>query len=212
MTRSCFFKIVALGLLEPVLDQNCYYIGAKLTSASFTTALVNVLPAMTFVLAVILRMEKIKMKSIYTQAKITGTIITVAGALVMIMYQGPNLKFPWINSAQQTEVSSDQNGGEFVKGTMFLLTGCICWASFFVLQSNTLESYPASMSLTTWICLMGSIQSSILTMVMERGSQVWVIGWDMRLFTAVYSVSKLNLIDRSIFPILDLIHDRVYLI
>lgn len=38
-----------------MLDQNLYYLGTKLTSASFSSALVNILPAVTFLMAIILR-------------------------------------------------------------------------------------------------------------------------------------------------------------
>ena len=59
-----------------------------------------------------------------------------------------------------------------------------------LLQSKTLQSYPAELSLTAWICFMGTIESAAVTLVVERGSEPWVVGWDMRLFTAVYAVSK----------------------
>ncbi|KAK1301534.1 WAT1-related protein [Acorus calamus] len=45
MTLSIFLKIMALGFLEPVLDQNLFYTGMKHTSATFTAAMGNVLPA-----------------------------------------------------------------------------------------------------------------------------------------------------------------------
>lgn len=61
-------------------------------------------------------------------------------------------------------------------------------------QSFTLKKYPAELSLTAWICLMGTVEGSIVTLVMERDMSVWVIGWDSRLLAAVYSV--------SIYPIL----------
>ncbi|RRT60420.1 hypothetical protein B296_00035678 [Ensete ventricosum] len=47
--------VVAPFALWPVLDQNFYYMGAKNTSASFSSALYNVLPAVTFINAAILR-------------------------------------------------------------------------------------------------------------------------------------------------------------
>jgi hypothetical protein len=62
-------------------------------------------------------------------------------------------------------------------------------------QSFTLKKYPAELSLTAWICLMGTVEGSIVTLVMERDMSVWAIGWDSRLLAAVYSV--------SIYPILD---------
>lgn len=40
---------------RPVLDQNLYYLGMKYTSATFTSATVNVLPALTFIMAIIFR-------------------------------------------------------------------------------------------------------------------------------------------------------------
>ncbi|KAG6477421.1 hypothetical protein ZIOFF_066676 [Zingiber officinale] len=55
MTLTTVIKIAALALLEPVLDQNLYYMGANLTSASFASALYNMIPAMTFIMAIILR-------------------------------------------------------------------------------------------------------------------------------------------------------------
>ncbi|EHA8588542.1 putative WAT1-related protein [Cocos nucifera] len=46
----------ALWFERPVLDQNFYYMGAKNTNASFASALYNILPAMTFINAILLRM------------------------------------------------------------------------------------------------------------------------------------------------------------
>lgn len=42
-------------LVRPVLDQNLYYVGANDTSAGFASALFNLLPAITFVMALVLR-------------------------------------------------------------------------------------------------------------------------------------------------------------
>jgi hypothetical protein len=42
-------------LCRPVIDQNFYYAGLKLTGPTFGCAMSNILPAMTFVLAVIFR-------------------------------------------------------------------------------------------------------------------------------------------------------------
>ncbi|CAA6664938.1 unnamed protein product [Spirodela intermedia] len=188
MTISCFLKIMLLGLLEPVLDQNLYYVGAKLTSASFSAALYNMLPAVTFVLAILLRMEKIKIKERRGQAKVVGTLITVAGALVMIMYRGPIIEFVWTKGrAHQDDAAAGHNSAEWLKGTFLLIGSCFCWSAFFIVQSNTLRSYPAELTLTTWICTMGAAQSTAVTLVMTRGRKPWAIGFDMRLTTAVYS-------------------------
>ncbi|XP_024156447.1 WAT1-related protein At2g39510 [Rosa chinensis] len=49
---------VILVQLSPVLDQNLYYMGMKNLSATFTSAMLNMLPAFAFCLAWIFRFEK----------------------------------------------------------------------------------------------------------------------------------------------------------
>ncbi|KAE8775122.1 putative adenylate kinase 1, chloroplastic [Hordeum vulgare] len=72
MTLRIFIKIFGLALLEPVLDQNLYYVGNKLTSASFSSALVNILPAITFIMAIVLRMEKLLLSEIVNHGKLVS--------------------------------------------------------------------------------------------------------------------------------------------
>ncbi|KAJ6810804.1 WAT1-related protein-like [Iris pallida] len=193
VTLSVFFKIVLLGLLEPVLDQNLYYVGANSTSAGFAAALFNILPAITFVLALLLRMEKVKLKSRHSQAKIVGTLVTVAGAVLMILYKGPILSFVWSkgrsdHGSAAAAAAPAESGSNWLKGTFELLGSCACWSAFYIVQASTLDAYPAELTLTTLICSVGALLSAAVTLVMERGNtKVWSIGLDMRLFTAAYS-------------------------
>ncbi|THU74259.1 hypothetical protein C4D60_Mb04t31490 [Musa balbisiana] len=187
MTLPIFLKIMAMALLEPVLDQNFYYMGAKNTSASFSSALYNILPAMTFVNAIILRMEKIDIKKRRSQAKVVGTLVTVIGALLMILYKGPAIEFIWTKGRSHHADDGSQNQSHWLVGTFMLLFSCFCWSAFFILQSHTLKSYPAELYLSTLICLTGAGQSGALALVMERSAKPWLIGFDTRLFTAVYS-------------------------
>lgn len=88
LTPSIFLKIFVLGLLEYVevknifwcssllhsltkillhragIDQNLFYAGMQYTTATFATALCNILPAITFVLAWILRYHFLQFKPI----------------------------------------------------------------------------------------------------------------------------------------------------
>ncbi|KAM3194405.1 hypothetical protein ACQJBY_070844 [Aegilops geniculata] len=141
MTLRIFIKILGLALLEPVLDQNLYYVGNKLTSASFSSALVNILPAVTFIMAIVLRMEKLRLRSTHSQAKVAGTICTVIGAVLMIMYHGPVVQFPWARGAhhvdQAASAAAAQSSSTWLKGTIAIITSCVAWAGFFVLQEET---------------------------------------------------------------------------
>jgi drug/metabolite transporter (DMT)-like permease len=144
MTPLIFAKVMGLALLEPVLDQNMYYLGTKLTSAGFASALVNILPAVTFLMALVLRMEKIRLRSLHSQAKILGTVCTVAGAVLMVLYHGPVVPFPWSSggahhhaAAAAPGTAASQSSAEWLNGVAMVIGSCVCWAGFFILQVRT---------------------------------------------------------------------------
>lgn len=76
------------------------------------------------------------MKKRHDVAKIVGTGITVAGAMVMTLYKGPILEF--IKSqgvgSHHGSSSSEASSQHWVTGTLMLLASCCGWASFFILQ------------------------------------------------------------------------------
>ncbi|GLT89625.1 hypothetical protein SLE2022_076020 [Rubroshorea leprosula] len=188
MTVAIFIKITVLGLLEPVIDQNLYYVGMKYTTATFATAMYNVLPAITFLLAWAVRLEKVKVKSIHSHAKLVGTLATVAGAMVMTMVRGPLIPLIWTEGKTHLQATNRTDVHSSIKGGLMIVAGCFSYACFIILQAVTLETYPAELSLTAWICLLGTIEGSIAALVMEGGEpSVWAINWDTKLLTATYS-------------------------
>ncbi|GLT32610.1 hypothetical protein SLA2020_072650 [Shorea laevis] len=50
LTLHIFLRIMARGILEPVLDQNLYNVGITHTSATMGATFANMLPAITFTL------------------------------------------------------------------------------------------------------------------------------------------------------------------
>ncbi|XP_047324298.1 WAT1-related protein At2g39510-like [Impatiens glandulifera] len=189
MTLSIWTKIMLLGLLEPVLDQNLYYNGIKYTTASFGAAMGNILPALVFVMAWLLRLENVEVKKVWSQAQIVGTLVTLGGAMIMTLVKGPNLGLPWTQHQETYNVSSssESNQDNNIKGSLMIIAGCFCWASFYILQAITLKSYPASLSLTTLICLTGSLQGTVVTLFSQRGNaQIWSLHFDSKLLAALY--------------------------
>ncbi|KAJ8535466.1 hypothetical protein K7X08_023186 [Anisodus acutangulus] len=188
MTLSIFLKIMLLGLVEPVIDQNLYYTGLRYTTATFATAMCNVLPALTFMLAWILRLEKVNIKRLPSQAKIVGTAVTFGGAMIMTLIGGPTLGLPWTRHHPNITTSASPTELHPIKGALFIAAGCICWSCFYNLQAITLKTYPAALSLTCLICSAGALQGTVLTLVAERGNtSIWAIHWDTKFLSYVYS-------------------------
>ncbi|KAJ6767972.1 WAT1-RELATED PROTEIN [Salix koriyanagi] len=142
MTLSIFLKIMLLGLLEPTIDQNLYYTGMKYTTATFTSAMCNVLPAFAFLMAWALRIEQVNLRKIHSQAKIIGTIVTVGGAMLMTLVKGAQLDLPWTKGYDALASTGSLTKQDPIKGALMITTGCVCWACFIILQAITLKSYP----------------------------------------------------------------------
>ncbi|XP_058761663.1 WAT1-related protein At5g07050-like [Vicia villosa] len=193
ITFKIFIQIFILALLGPVIDQNFYYAGLKLTSPTFSCAMSNVLPAMTFVMAVLCRMEKINIKQVRCQAKIFGTIMTVAGAMLMTLYKGPIVEMIWAkhrhpqNETHETTTTGSSER-DWILGCTFLIIATFAWACLFVLQAKVIETYKHhQLSLTSLMCFIGTLQAIAVTFVAEHNLSVWRIGWDMSLLAAAYA-------------------------
>ncbi|XP_051129679.1 WAT1-related protein At2g39510-like [Andrographis paniculata] len=186
MTWSVACKIVLLALLEPVIDQNLYYGGMSYTTATFAAAMCNMIPALTFLLAWMARMEAVDVRKRHSQAKIVGTIFAFAGAMIMTLVKGPAVRLPWTHKALHV-ISRDHDHSQ-LKGAFMVAAGCLCCSSFYILQAITLKSYPAALSLTGLICAAGSLLGAAVTLVVERRNlSVWSIQWDNKLLAYLYS-------------------------
>jgi len=194
LTFFTFCQIFVLGLLGPVLDQNLYYIGLKLTSPTYACALSNLLTAMTFVLALIFRMERVNIKKLRSQAKIVGTIVCVGGAMLMTMYNGPIVKMPWSAHHPSHEKSSSGTSSatlvdrkKWILGSLVIIVATLAWSGVFILQAAVLKKYSAQLSLVTLVCFLGTLQAAVLGLAVVHNPSDWALGWDINLLAAVYS-------------------------
>ncbi|XP_051136843.1 WAT1-related protein At2g39510-like [Andrographis paniculata] len=189
MTTGVFAKILMLAVLDPVLGQNMFYAGMNLTTVTFTAALSNLLPAITFVIAWILRVEKVDFKRIGSHAKIAGTAVAVAGAMVMTLVSGPTVGLPWTHSSHDGSAAlpRHRSSSNPTAGDLMVVAGNFGYALFFILQAHTLKSYPAVLSLTALICTTGALLGTVLTFAVERGNTaIWALGWNATLLAYVY--------------------------
>ncbi|KAK9186892.1 hypothetical protein WN944_018281 [Citrus x changshan-huyou] len=190
MTLRIFAKIALLGLFEPVIGQNLYFTGLKCSTATFTVAMCNILPALTFLMAWIFRLEKVKIKSMRSQAKILGTIVTAGGAMCMTLLKGPILEFPWKQVRilhNQSETGTHNKEEHITKGALMIAAGCFSWSCFIILEAFLLKSYPAELSLTALMCFVSSVEGTILALAIERGNTgIWLLHFDAKLLSVLY--------------------------
>ena len=80
------------------------------------------------------RLERVNIKKVRDVAKVTGTVITVAGAMVMTLYKGPFLDIIRSHRATHHKAGSEATNQHWIVGTQLLLGSCCDWAGFFILQ------------------------------------------------------------------------------
>ncbi|TQD77607.1 hypothetical protein C1H46_036879 [Malus baccata] len=85
MTFSILAKTMLLSLFDPVLDRNLFYMAMSYSTATFTSAMFNILPAIAFFMAMIFRLEKVNIRKLHSQAKVAGTTVAVGGAIILTL-------------------------------------------------------------------------------------------------------------------------------
>ncbi|KAG8367669.1 hypothetical protein BUALT_Bualt16G0097000 [Buddleja alternifolia] len=167
-----FLLIAPLAFFTSVtVNQNIFFEGLYLASSSAASALGNLVPAITFIMAYTLGLEKVHLRSLRSVAKIIGTLFCVSGAVVMALLKGPkllNMEF------QPTNSLFIQGGGDtWLLGCLFLFGSTCCWSIWLILQAHVGANYDNPLSLTAWMCLIAAIQSGIVTFIFEPNLKAW---------------------------------------
>ncbi|EOY23790.1 hypothetical protein QUC31_008446 [Theobroma cacao] len=194
LSVSVFGKIFLLSSLGTTIHLNVYYAGLAYTSPTVATALGNVIPSLTFVMAVLLRMEKVKIKSARGGAKVLGTVICIGGSLVFTFWRGGFQSKGFVDRPLINIHNTNASHGEFrhgneswIKGSALFLVSYIAWSGWLILQATASKVYPAQLSLNVLICFIASLQSSVLALFFARNPLLWKLQWNVQLLTIIYS-------------------------
>ena len=77
-------------------------IALQFVSSSYESIGINLVPSVVFVMALFFRQEKLKFWSINGQGKIWGLVLSAAGALVLVLWEGPVLLTSRLSNIQAT--------------------------------------------------------------------------------------------------------------
>ncbi|KAH9709085.1 WAT1-related protein [Citrus sinensis] len=151
LTVSIICKIFGLGLISCCV-QTCLYVGIGYSSPTLSSAIVDLTPAFTFILALISRMEKLDLRVQSSLAKSIGTMVSIAGALTVTLYKGPAL----------------------VTSSFFL-------SLLYIVQTSIIREYPEELMATFICCVFVTIQSTVVALIAERNPNSWRLKPDMEL-------------------------------
>lgn len=198
LTPSLLSKFFLLSLIGITVMQNCVFTGVNYSSPTLASAMSNLIPAFTFVLAVIFRMEKVDLRTRRSQIKIVGTLVSISGALIVTLYKGPPIGSLPIQSATLLLNDSSHSikslpkllaiESNWVVGSLFLAAAGLCIAIWNTSQAAILKGYPSELTIVAFYCLFGTIQCAALTLIAEaKNPKAWKLKPDIELFSVVYS-------------------------
>ncbi|CAN6682754.1 unnamed protein product [Malus baccata var. baccata] len=209
ITLNFLIQFFLLALVGITANQGFYLLGLDNTSPTFASAIQNSVPAITFLMAAILRIEHVRLNRKDGIAKVLGTVFCVAGASVITLYKGPTIYSPTpplqmmrlMSSTTTSAISStsssaivsslsslgDAKGKSWTLGCIYLIGHCLSWSGWLVLQAPVLKKYPARLSVTSYTCFFGLIQFIIIAAVFERDGQAWIFHNGGEVFSILYA-------------------------
>ncbi|KAK8687960.1 hypothetical protein V6N13_086749 [Hibiscus sabdariffa] len=191
-----FPMLCKIGLLA-VIGISCQimgYTGIIYSSPTLSSAMSNLSPAFTFILAILFKMEKLVWNSSSSKAKVTGTIISITGAFVVTLYKGPaifkastpsmSLHQP-LNSFGTNSVSGANLN--WVIGGAFLTVQYILIPLWLIVLTQIMVEYPAELTVMFFYNLFVCFIALVVGLVVERNASAWRIGSDVALASIVCS-------------------------
>ncbi|GMP79369.1 hypothetical protein CsSME_00034943 [Camellia sinensis var. sinensis] len=114
---------------------NLWNISLCYIPATFASATSNAIPAITFIMAILLRMESIAITEWSGVAKVLGTMLCVGGAVVYSFVKGP----PVYPQGTQDQNSQSYTGcgtkAQCLKGSLFALSVQANWSLWLIMQT-----------------------------------------------------------------------------
>ncbi|KAI3464644.1 hypothetical protein Pfo_021307 [Paulownia fortunei] len=194
LTFCLLCKIFIVSSCGMATSLNLHYIALNYISATFATAVTNTIPAMVFIIAVCLRIERLAITQRQGWSKVLGSVLGLSGAMVFTFYKGPHLYSGSKNEALNS--SADTYTKEaWIKGSVLLLASNLTWAIWLIMQTPILKEYPAKLRLTTLQCGFCCLTTTVYGAAVERNISSWKLGWNVNLLSVAYTgivVSAIN--------------------
>ncbi|CAD5167828.1 unnamed protein product [Musa acuminata subsp. malaccensis] len=192
ITGKVLFQIFLCSVFGATSNQILYFVGLKFSSPTIACALSNMLPAITFVIAVPFRMETVGIRTVAGQAKVVGTVLCVGGSMLMTFYRGGLIKMwqsplHWRYAERMTtgEAGSDYQRMGF--GAVLVIASCFAWAIWFIIQAKMSQSFSSPYTSSAIMCFMASVQCIVVAAAVERRRlSAWALGWNIRLAASLY--------------------------
>ncbi|KAL2524847.1 WAT1-related protein [Abeliophyllum distichum] len=189
LTLSILCHLFLSAIVGASLTQYLFLVGIEYTSATFSCAFINIVPVVTFLMALPFGLETLNIKYSSGRAKVIGTLVCLGGAILLTVYRGmPLVHFSGSQHVTQSiKLSLSKRRERWTIGSLAMFAGTLLWSSWFLLQSNIGNRYPCTYSSTAIMTFFSAIQSAILSLSIERNHSIWILKRKTDIFTVIYA-------------------------
>ncbi|XP_073280977.1 WAT1-related protein At3g28050-like [Primulina huaijiensis] len=162
------------------------YTGINLTNAAFASAMLNLIPGFTFILALISGMEKLACRSSSFMAKAIGTVVSIIGAFIVTLYKGPQILAP-LSSSVSNDMYLQSSQSNWIVGGLLFAVDCALSSGYIIVQALILRKYPAELIVVFFYCFFAAILSIVASLIVDKDLSAWALQPNIRLIAVLYS-------------------------
>ncbi|CAI9111077.1 OLC1v1011212C2 [Oldenlandia corymbosa var. corymbosa] len=188
LNKQIIGRFILLGFLGYV-TQMLGFKGIEYSSPTMASSMSNLTPAITFALAVLFRMEKVDIGSLSSRAKILGTLLSITGALVVVLYEGPTVIRTSMNSGLSSPSSYQSLNSEhsnWVIGGLLLIGDYILFSVWYIVQTQAVQEFPELLLVSIYNLIVAVIAAPF-TIIAEPHISAWTMSSKMMTIVIAYN-------------------------
>lgn len=194
----CILAQLFINSLLSCSVQMLRYLGIGYSTPTLATAMSDLIPAFTFILAILFRMEKLNWKANSTQAKSIGTLVSITGAFIITLYRGQAI----INNHPSLHLSSNKLGSSeqfhWIIGAVFLATHSFVLSLLFIVQTWIIRNYPAELVIVLTRAIIVFMISLPVSLISVKDPKALRLGFNVQLVAiicaAIFTVSLRSIV------------------
>ncbi|KAK3407772.1 hypothetical protein EUGRSUZ_J00144, partial [Eucalyptus grandis] len=163
-------KVGVLGLVGYAHFNILGYAGNSMSSPTLASAIGNLTPALTFILAILFTFQEVSLSKRNSQAKIIGTILSISRTSVITLYRGPPVIFtpkPPLSLYPLVHTSNLN----WVTGGILLTADYILITSWYILL--IMKEYPAELTVIFFYNVIVTFMNTIVCLITEHDMSAW---------------------------------------
>ncbi|XP_022941741.1 WAT1-related protein At1g70260-like [Cucurbita moschata] len=172
-------RIFLLGFIGICVSQNLAFLGLSYSSPIVVCVMGLMLPAISFILSILLRRTKINWKSPSFITKVVGTVISVIGATSEELYLGPVVRQHPSSSLhlqfKQKLLVFTSTTDRWIMGGLLLAAATLCVSIWNIIQLGVVKQYSQVMKVASFYSLVGSLMSAAMAFFIVDDLNAWII-------------------------------------